>query len=196
MNKNVKSVEQFVAYTSNIKRSEVKVKINKAITIILFSVGMTVASAETVYNLALPKDETAEITLMQQQDVAKEVVPIINLSLRDNITGVTDRLQTSLNNHRGGLLSYEQVSAFKQVASQLQDLKVVDAFVRYNKTELHISYDLLLDNNLILHLTQYFDQPSDQLVYSVERNDSFIKAGYAPIDGFGGFIAEIIDSAL
>ena len=194
MNKNVKSVEQYVAYTSN--RIRFEVKINKVLTIFLFSVGMTTASAETVYNLGLPKDEAIEITLMQQQDVVKEEVPVITLSLRDNITGVSDRLQSSLKIHRGGLLSREQVSAFKQVASQLQDIKVVDAFVRYNETEHHISYDLLLDNDLILHLTQYFDQPSDQLVYSVERNDSFIKAGFAPIDGFGRFIAEIIDSAL
>ena len=194
MNKNVKSVEQYVAYTSNRKRFEVK--INKVLTIFLFSVGMTTASAETVYNLGLSKDEAAEITLIQQQDVVKEEVPVITLSLRDNITDVSDRLQSSLKIHRGGLLSREQVSAFKQVVKQLQDLKVVDAFVRYNETEHHISYDLLLDDDLILHLTQYFDQPSDQLVYSIERNDSFIKAGFSPIDGFGGFIAEIIDSVL
>ena len=65
MNKNVKSVEQYVAYNSNRKRFEVK--INKVLTIFLFSVGMTAATAETVFNLGLPKDEAAEITLMQQQ---------------------------------------------------------------------------------------------------------------------------------
>ena len=190
MNKNVKSVEQYVAYNSNRKRFEVK--INKVLTIFLFSVGMTAATAETVYNLGLPKNEATEITLVQQ-DVVKEEIPAINLSLRDNITGVTDRLQASLMIHRGGLLPNNQISGFKQVASQLQDLKVTDAFVRYNETEHHISYDLLLDNDLILHLTQYFDQPSDQLVYSIERDDSFIKVGYAPIEGFGRFIEEVID---
>ena len=190
MNKNVKSVEQYVAYNSNRKRFEVK--INKVLTIFLFSVGMTAATAETVYNLGLPKDEAAEITLMQQQDVVKEV-PTINLSLRDNITGVSDRLQASLMIHRGGLLLNDQIAKFKQVVSQLQDLKVADAFVRYNETEHHISYDLLLDNDLILHLTQYFDQPSDQLVYSIERDDIFRRVGYAPIEGFGRFISEVID---
>lgn len=190
MNKNVKSVEQYVAYNSNRKR--VEVKINKVLTIFLFSVGMTAATAETVYNLGMPKGEATEITLMQQQDVVKEVLTI-NLSLRDNITGVTDRLQASLMIHRGGLLLNDQIAEFKQVVSQLQDLKVADAFVRYNETEHHISYDLLLDNDLILHLTQYFDQPSDQLVYSIERDDTFIRVGYAPIEGFGRFISEFID---
>lgn len=190
MNKNVKSVEQYVAYNSNRKRFEVK--INKVLTIFLFSVGMTAATAETVFNLGLPKDEAAEITLMQQQDVVKEEVPTINLALRNNIAGITNRAQASLMIHRGGLLSNDQIAGFKQVSSQLQDLKVADVFVRYNETEHYISYDLLLDNDLILHLTQYFDQPSDQLVYSIEKDDLFIKAGYAPIEGFGGFIAEVI----
>ena len=160
------------------------------------SVGMTAATGETVFNLGLPKDEAAEITLMQQQDVVKDEAPAINLSLRDNITGITDRLQASLMIHRGGLLQNDQIAGFKQVASQLQDLKVADVFVRYNEAEHHISYDLLLDNDLILHLTQYFDQPSDQLVYSIERDDSFLRVGYAPIEGFGRFIAEVIDKVV
>lgn len=193
MKRNVRSVEQYVAYTTSIKRFEVKIK--KGITIFLFAVGMT-STAAPIFDIGLQRDQTAEITLVQQYDALREETPIITLSLRDNITSNSDKLYQSLLMHGGGLLSTEQKTGFNQVANQLQTLNITDVFVRYNETEHHITFDLLLENNLILHLTQYYNQPSDQLVYSIEKNDLFVKAGYTPIEGFGRFIARVIDEVV
>ena len=93
-------------------------------------------------------------------------------------------------------MSVEQMESFNQLVSLLQGVVVKDVLVRYNEAERHISYDLPLNQNLILHLTQYFNQPTDQVVYSVEREDQFIKAGYAPVEGFDEFIKEVVDEAI
>lgn len=184
MNKNTKSVEQYVAYTSYLQKIEVRIK--RGVTIILFAVSLGAATAAPSYDIYTP-DDIAEASVNHEADDSS-----FSLSLRENTTDVSAKLHTSLMAHRGSLLSGEQIDSFHQVETQLQGLNINEALVRYNETEHHISYDLLLDNNLILHLTQYFDQPSDQLVYSVEKDDLFVRAGYAPIEGFGRFIAEVI----
>lgn len=188
MNKNTRSVGQYIAANPS-KPQRFEVKLKKSITIILFAVGLSV-SAATDYEIGQPKSELAEITIVKSPIQRGEDV---SLSLRDNTLSVSDRLFMSLMNHRGNLLLTKQMAGFHYVAQQLQNLVVKDAFVRYNETENHISYDLLLDNSVVLHLTQYFDQPTDQLVYSVERNDMFVKAGYAPIQGFDKFVEEVVD---
>lgn len=192
MNKNTQTIEHFISH-SYLK--EIKVQIKKGITIILFAVSME-TMAMPRFDTYTPIENTAKVIVTSSGDSVSDGSgkdeASISLSLRDNPIGVSDKLQASLMNHRGDLLSVNQLEAFKQVASQFQEFVITDALVRYNETDHHISYDLLLDNNLILHLTQYFDQPSDQLVYSVEKDDLFIRAGYAPIEGFGRFIAEVI----
>lgn len=189
MNKNMRSVGQYIAANrSNPQRFEVRIK--KYITIVLFAVGLS-SSAVPYYEISQPKSELAEITMVREATSQNEEG--LSLLLRDNLPSASDRLYESLKIHKGDMLSTEQMMEFNHVAKQLQSLAVKDAFVRYNETENHISYDLLLDNLDILHLTQYFDQPTDQLVYSVERDGLFIKAGYAPIQGFNKFIEKVVD---
>lgn len=182
MNKNIKSVGQYVAYTSYLQKIEVKIK--KDLTIILFAVSLG-ATASPCYDIYTPVVDVAEALVNTQTD--------LSLSLRDNTSDISAKLHTSLMAHRGNLLSTKQMESFHQVEAQIQCLNVTEVLVRYNDTKHHLSYDMLLDNQLILHLTQYFDQPMDQLVYSIERDDRFIKAGHAPIEGFGGFILKVVD---
>lgn len=196
MNKNTQSVEHYISH-SYLK--EVKVKIKKGITIILFAVSME-TMAMPCFDTYTPIDNTAELIVSGSEnstsDGSGRENTSISLSLCDNPISVSDKLRASLMNHRGSLMSVEQMESFNQLASLLQGVVVKDVLVRYNETDHHVSYDLLLNQNLILHLTQYFDQPTDQLVYSVERENQFIKAGYAPFERFDEFIKEVVDEAI
>lgn len=196
MNKNTQSVEHYISH-SYLK--EVKVRIEKGITIILFAVSMETMTMPC-FDTYTPINNIAELIVSGSEnsisDVSGKEDTSISLSLCDNPISVSDKLLASLMNHRGSLMSVKQMESFNKVAMLFQGLVVKDVLVRYNETEHHISYDLLLNQNIILHLTQYFDQPTDQVVYSVEREDQFIQAGYAPVEGFDVFIKEVVDEAV
>lgn len=104
-------------------------------------------------------------------------------------------LEKSLMRHQGEKLKSEEIMAFKYATEEIKGLPFKDALVRYNERLRHITSDLLLDGGLMVHLTQYFEQPTDQLVYSVERDACFLRTGHAPMDGFRRLIAKEVEIA-
>lgn len=95
-----------------------------------------------------------------------------------------EMLEESLFRHNGEYLSADEMSAFRSVVAEIKGLPFVDSLVRYNKSERHITSDLLMDDGFLVHLTQYFEEPTDQLVYSIEHEGRFLRSGYAPLEGF------------
>lgn len=106
-----------------------------------------------------------------------------------------DMLEKSLMRHQGEKLNLEEMTAFKTASEEIKVLPFKDALVRYNELSRHITSDLLLEDGLMVHLSQYFEQPTDQLVYSVEREARFLRTGHAPMDGFRRLIAKEVEIA-
>ena len=105
------------------------------------------------------------------------------------------RLQDSLSRHKGNLLSTEQHKAFRMLVDEIKALNFKDALARYNDKAKHITCDLLMDDGLLVHITQYFEEPTDNIVYSVEREADFLRTGYAPLDGFRIVVRNEVEAA-
>lgn len=145
----------------------------------------------------------------EYQPVQPEIVRVDNVVESAGVTlssllvgqvteGVLDQtqhaemLENSLLSHQGKYLSEAEMSSFKNVVAEIKGLPFVDSLVRYNKEGRHITSDLLMDDGVLVHLTQYFEEPTDQLVYSIERDGRFLRSGCAPLEGF----RNVVDSEL
>lgn len=104
-------------------------------------------------------------------------------------------LEKSLLRHQGEKLNSEEMAAFKHAIEEIKGLPFKDALVRYNERSRYITSDLLMEDGLMVHLSQYFEQPTDQLVYSIEHNARFLRTGHAPLDGFRRLIGKEVEIA-
>ena len=125
-----------------------------------------------------------------QQDVIDNVIRTANIQDKR-----ADMLEKSLLRHQGEKLNSEERATFKYVVEEIKGLPFKDALVRYNERSRYITSDLLMEDDLMIHLSQYFEQPTDQLVYSVERDARFLRTGHAPMDGFRRLIAKEVEIA-
>ena len=128
--------------------------------------------------------------LDNQQDVIENVIRSANIQDKRAYM-----LEKSLLRHQGENLNSEEMTAFKYAVEEIKGLPFKDALVRYNERSRYITSDLLMEDGLMIHLSQYFEKPTDQLVYSVERNAQFLRTGHAPMDGFRRLIANEVEIA-
>lgn len=158
------------------------VELKKGLRIMLFSVAMTAMPASG-YEYNLCAECTATQVVLPQTD--------INIRLERNDAP----LLGSLMRHRGDMMTPSEMEAFRAVAGQVSTIGFTDSMVCYNEEDRQVTFDLLTPAGLILHLTQYFEKPTDQVVYSVERNGKFLCAGHLPADGFSSQLSEIVHNA-
>lgn len=106
-----------------------------------------------------------------------------------------DRLLNSLMRHRGNMLSDEEMKAFHVVADQIAEIGFTDAMVCYNDgDDPQIVYDLVMKENLVVHITQYFTDPVDQIVYHIEKDHKPLFASHLPIDNFKKRLKSMVGS--
>ena len=154
-------------------------------------VELKIGGLALVLFLSLDAPYRQDMSVPKNQQVAIESIiqKVSESEMRVN------KLQESLRRHQGDLLSASMVAEFIRMASEIKGLDFKDALVRYNAQAQHITCDLLMEDGFLVHLTQYFVEPTDQVVYSVERDANFIRSGYAPLEGFRSVIMREVDRA-
>ena len=187
MNKNFFRVEAFLKMPK-----EVYVNFRQGLVLILMAAGteMTVAS-DYEGRMQDNDNPVSEITLQNSN---------VRLSFNSNhISAETEwKFQTvedlseSLMKHRGDNLSDEDMREFESVARQLPEIGVKDSMVTYEQGNRQISYHLLTKQGMVVHLTQYFNPPKDQVVYSIEQGDKLLVAGHAPVEKFGNYLNSVL----
>ena len=164
------------------------VKFKKGLIILLFAVA-TEAIAKPDYNYIL-----GDIAPSSQVSLPKTEVDIQlenNLGTEQN----TMQLYNSLMKHRGEILTPNEMLGFWSVAKQVSEIEFQDSMVCYDEEDHQITYDLLTPTGTIVHLTQYYEDPTDQVVFSVEKDGKFVYAGHLPLYGFSTPLLKIIDKA-
>ena len=171
---------------------EVRVKFRQGLVLILMTAGTEAAVASdyegTFQGRSYP---VSEITLQESN---------VRLSLNNNLFPESARweyqtaedLNDSLMTHRGEALSSEDMKEFEFIAKQLPAIGIKESMVTYEPEDRQISYHLLTKEGLVTHLTQYFNPPKDQIVYSVELGDNLLTAGHTSIEGIGDYLTKVL----
>ena len=167
------------------------VEFRQGIVLILMAVSTESVAASDYEGIMYDSDNAvSEITLQDSN---------IRLSFNNNSAVEAewkfqsiDDLSESLMMHRGENLSDEDMRDFKFVAGQLPEIGIKDSMVTYEREDRQISYHLLTKHGLVAHLTQYFNPPKDQIVYSIEQGGDFLVAGHAPVEGFGDYLSRVL----
>ena len=178
---------QVCDWTDKHKGDFVKLKRGLKIRLFAVAVGTMCALSGYGYNLCAENPAT-DIQLPQTE---------ISIRLESNQDAVSSiegdsPLHASLMEHRGDQMTPSEKDAFNAVARQVQKISFTDLMVCYDENDRNVTYDLLTQEGLILHLTQYFEEPTDQVVYSIERDGKFLRAGHLPINGFSSQLSEIL----
>lgn len=166
------------------------VRLKKGLKIRLFAVAMGAICTLSGYSYNLRADNAA----MDVQLPQTEICIRLESNQDTGIISIQERasLYNSLMEHRGEQMSPSEMVAFHAVASQVQEIGFTDSMVCYDGDDRQVTFDLLTQAGLILHLTQYFEDPTDQIVYSIERDGKFLRAGHLPINGFSSQLSEVL----
>ena len=169
------------------------VQLKNGIKILLFSVGLSVATPSYGY-----KDLKSEVS------TESRVGDNLGISLENNdllidseVCYQTEQdLYTSLQLHRSELMHSNDMDSFWSVAKEVTWLDFTDSMVCYEPDDRQITYDILDKSGLVLHLTQYLDSPKDQVVYSIEKDARFLLAGHTQIKDMGVYLQQAINELL
>ena len=161
---------------------EVCVPLKNGLKIVMFCVAIATSSVESVYAFDLWKESPASGVQLHKSDA--------NFTMEENdVPSVSKEhamLYNSLMEHRGDRLNEEEMQAFHVVADQASKICFTDSMVCYEDAseDRHVTFLLLTPSSTIIHISQYFTLPKDRVVYSIERNQKFLRSGTFPIDDF------------
>lgn len=158
-------------------------------------VAVSVPAQEQLYQPVQPVEIRVENVVESSGVTLSSLVVGQVAQVLPNQATKVEMLEGSLSRHHGEHLSADEMSAFKNVVAEIKGLPFVDSLVRYNMRERHITSDLLMDDGFLVHLTQYFEEPTDQLVYSIERDGRFLRSGCAPLEGFCNVVGSELEIA-
>lgn len=169
------------------------VQLKNGIKILLFTVGLSVATPSYGY-----KDLKPEVS------TETRVGDNLGISLEDNNLVIDSEncyqteqdLYTSLQLHRSELMHPYDLDGFWTVAKEVTSLDFTDSMVCYEPDDRQITYDILDKSGLVLHLTQYMENPKDQVVYSIEKDGRFLLAGHTQIKDMGVYLQQAINELL
>ena len=170
------------------------VQLKNGIKILLFTViGISVATPSYSYNDVKPEVSTEA-----------RVGDNLGISLENNELAIDTEtcyqteqdLYSSLQLHRSELMHPNDLDGFWTVAKEVASLDFTDSMVCYEPDDRQITYDILDKSGLVLHLTQYLDNPKDQVVYSIEKDARFLLAGHTQIKGMGVYLQQAINELL
>lgn len=167
------------------------VKLKNGLKIRLLAVvatGTICTTSVYAYNLCA-YNATANVQLSQAE------ISIRLESNQDRSVQGCSPLYASLMEHRGNQMNSSEMDAFHTVANQVQKIGFMDSMVCYDENDRNVTYDLLTQAGLIFHLTQYFEEPTNQVVYSIERDGKFLCAGHLPINDFSSQLSKILRNA-
>ena len=169
------------------------VQLKNGIKILLFTVGLSVATPSYGY-----KDLKLEVP------TETRVGDNVGISLEDNNLVIDSEycyqteqdLYTSLQSHRSELMHSNDMDGFWNVAKEVTQLDFTDSMVCYEPDDRQITYDILDKSGLVLHITQYMENPKDQVVYSIEKDGRFLLAGHTKIKDMGVYLQQAINELL
>ena len=168
--------------------SEAFVQLRNGIKILLFSVGMALSTPSYGYDVHAAKP--IETRLGNDIDISLDN----NVYLVPDISYQSEKdLYSSLQQHRGAQMCCNDIDGFWTVAKEVSLLKFTDSMVCYESEDRQITYDILDKTGVVLHITQYLDSPKDQVVFSIEKNATFLTAGHIPVKGMGLKLQQEID---
>lgn len=187
MNKNFYLVDTLLKASK-----EVSVEFKKGLILVLLAIGTETVTASN-YEGAIQEIENPvpEVTL-QDSNIRLSFDANTGFSETEWDFQTTDDLKDSLMAHRGELLSETELKEYSAVADQLPFIGIKDSMVTYEPEEKQVSYHLLVKSGMVVHLTQYFTPPKDQVVYSIEHGDDLMIAGHAPIEEFGTYLNQVL----
>lgn len=169
------------------------VQLKNGIKILLFSVGFSVATPSYGY-IDLKPEVSTETRVGDNLGISLENN---DLSIDSEICYQTEQdLYTSLQLHRSELMHSNDMDGFWNVAKEVTWLDFTDSMVCYEPDDRQITYDILDKSGLVLHLTQYLDNPKDQVVYSIEKDARFLLAGHTQIKNLGEYLQQAINELL
>ena len=167
------------------------VQLKNGIKILLFTVGMGLSSPLYGFNGV---DHTNEAQLVA---IAESPIESKTLDEHSDIVFQTAQdLFSSLQMHRSEEMSKADIDDFWSAAKEVAWLDFTESMVCYEKEDRQITYDILDKSGLVLHLTQYLDNPKGHVVYSIERNARFLVAGHTLITELGGRLQNEVNRIL
>lgn len=152
------------------------VQLKKGIKILLFSVGLGLSSPLYGFN-------------GEESIAPAEKQPVVAYQTEND-------LYASLMTHRAEQMQPDDLNEFWAVAKEITWLDFTDSMVCYEPEDRQLTYDILDKSGLILHLTHYLDNPKGQVVFSIERDASFLVAGHTPIEKLGIRIRHEVDQII
>lgn len=168
--------------------SEAFVQLRNGIKILLFSVGVALSTPSYGYDVHAAKP--IETRLGDDIDISLDN----NVYLVPDISYQTEKdLYSSLQQHRGDQMCCDDIDGFWTVAKEVSFLNFTDSMVCYESEDRQITYDILDKTGVVLHITQYLDSPKDQVVFSIEKNATFLAAGHTQVKGMGLKLQQEID---
>ena len=181
MRKEFVKIENYLNATKGIY-----VNLKKGLSILLFAVATEVIAAPN-YNYTLGDCNSSSQVSLPKTNVDIQLENNFETNQSDN------QLYGSLMMHRGDLLTPNEMPNFWSVAKQVSEIEFKDSMVCYDERDRQITYDLLTPNDTIVHLTQYYEEPTDQVVFSIERDNRFLYAGHLPFNNFSTQLLKIIN---
>ena len=180
MRKEFVKVENYLNATNGIY-----VNLKKGLSILLFAVATEVIATPN-YDYILGDCNSSSQVSLPKTDV--------DIQLENNFGTIQNKqLYESLMMHRGDLLTPNEILNFWSVAKQVSEIEFKDSMVCYDEGDRQITYDLLTPRDTIVHLTQYYEEPTNQVVFSIERDNRFLYAGHLPFYNFSTQLLEIIN---
>jgi hypothetical protein len=174
--------------------NEVFVRLKKGVTIFLFAVGVGI-TAPTYGHEGIAPPVLNEVQLGASDiEISLAVNDISKIS--SGIYQTEENLFSSLQEHRADMMTQPDLEEFWTVSKEVTFLDFTDSMVCFEPDDRQITYDILDKSGLVLHLTQYLDNPKDQVVYSIEKNGRFLLAGHTQIKGMGVYLQQAINELL
>ena len=166
------------------------VRLKNGLKILLFTVAAETICITSGYAYNLCTEISATDVQLPQAELC------IRLESNQSPASVRESspLYVSLMEHRGKQMTPSEMDAFHSVANQVQEIGFTDFMVCYDEEDRQVTFDLLTQAGLVLHLTQYFEEPTDQVVYSIERDGQFLCAGHLPFNSFSLQLSEVLRS--
>lgn len=158
---------------------DIQVRLRSGITVFFMAVATCVQPVPMAANDTTPASAVESVRVGGTVAVGAHIVDRIGL-------------WQSLDAHGGDRLTGDERKEVRHVVGELGHLDVKSSFAEFDENNNEIYYRLRLGDELVLRVTQYIRQPSDFLVFSLEKSGKYIVAANYPVDGFANHAKSLI----
>lgn len=174
--------------------NEVFVSFKNGVKIFLFVVGMGLSTPSYGHRGIVPPSLNG--IQLEASDLEISLASVNKTECSQPIYQSAEDLFSSLKEHRIEMMEPSDIDGFWSVANEVTWLDFTDSMVCYEPEDKQITYDLLDKSGLVLHITQYLNNPKDQVVYSIEKDARFLLAGHTPIKDMGVKLKRAVNDLL